>query len=160
MELLWKKIGTTRYVISNKGDVSNAKTGRILKPRLNNGVNTIVLRIDGESKQMCIHIIMAIVFLGFNHKDKSLCVRHIDGNLLNNRLDNLQIVSRRFINATNSKKRTSKYPGVCWCNTAGRWLATIKINNKMKYLGHHKREFDAHKAYVKALEELNNNKTQ
>jgi hypothetical protein len=109
---------------------------------------------------MCVHIIVAIVFLGFNHKDKGMAVRHIDGNRINNHYLNLKIVSRRHINATNNKKRTSKYPGVCWCNTGKAWLATIKIGNKMKYLGYHKEEFNAHKAYVKALEELNNNKTQ
>jgi hypothetical protein len=79
---------------------------------------------------------------------------HIDGNGLNNCKENLRIVTTRQ-NAQNiHTKKTSIYPGVCWHKTRKKWRANIRINAILKHLGSFDNEIEAHQAYVKALQNI------
>lgn len=49
-----------------------------------------------------------------------------------------------------SRHKSSKYKGVCWDKNRGKWIASIKINSKSKYLGRYAREEDAAMAYNRA----------
>jgi len=53
-------------------------------------------------------------------------------------------------------KTSSKYKGVCWDKDRNKWRSDIRINGKRKHLGLFKCELEAHHAYQKALNELNN----
>lgn len=68
-------------------------------------------------------------------------IDHIDGNVLNNKIDNLRQVDQ-LINSKNcklSKNNTSGINGVYWANKLGKWIASgsYKQNGKYitKYLG-------------------------
>lgn len=86
---------------------------------------------------------------------KELVVDHIDGNILNNRKENLRIVtiSENARNRKNkSKNSSSKYFGVSWDKNKKRWHAVIRPGEKTIFLGVFKDEIDAALAYNVAAE--------
>ena len=87
-----------------------------------------------------------------NLTDRKIEVDHKDHNGLNNQKNNL----RKCTHQENLKNRLacgkSKYLGVSVC--ANRYLGFIKSNNKTIYLGIHKTEMEAAKAYDAKAKEL------
>lgn len=79
---------------------------------------------------------------------------HINGNTLDNRCENLRIVTKE-LNQHNSKprkdKNKSKYKGVTFYKSkrhkTGKWTARIQVNNKRITIGYYKTEIEAAKAY-------------
>ena len=90
MEEVWKKIeGYEDYMVSNLGNVKNIKTEKILKPYLNNhNYLMITFTKDKISKVYLLHRLVAINFIA-NPENKG-CVKHKDGNINNNKVDNLE----------------------------------------------------------------------
>lgn len=75
-------------------------------------------------------------------------VDHINSNRLDNRIENLRIVSR-FQNSQNMSKiknTSSQYIGVSKNKNTSKYEASIKINGVKKHLGHFTNEIDAAKA--------------
>tara|TARA_R110000803_G_C11760385_1_gene293836 strand:+ start:55 stop:540 length:486 start_codon:yes stop_codon:yes gene_type:complete len=72
-------------------------------------------------------------------------IDHIDGNPLNNNIENLRVVTHQ----ENQWNRT-RAKGYTWNKTAKKWEAYIKYNNKRKYLGVFDNEIEAHNAYLDA----------
>lgn len=72
-------------------------------------------------------------------------VDHIDGNGLNNVRDNLRLVTAQQNNFNQGKGagRSSQYKGVYWDADRGRWVAQIKHNQRVFYLGSYPCEEDA-----------------
>src|SRR3990167_1985734 len=68
---------------------------------------------------------------------KGLIVDHIDGDGLNNRRDNLRIVSNRqnTINRRKSVGTSSQFKGVYKAKNTIKWRSYIKTNNRQIYLG-------------------------
>lgn len=95
----FKKIeANPTYSISNLGRVRNDNTGKFLKQDvLRNGYSCVKIRCaDGVRRNKTIHRLVLDTFIG----KSDLCVDHIDGNKLNNNLNNLEYVSH----AENSKR--------------------------------------------------------
>lgn len=144
-----------RTIVRGNGSKLPVKE-RILKQGLSsNGYLTVSLHKDKKPKTHRIHQLVAMAFL--NHKPngfKGLVVDHKTNNKLDNRVENLQLISQRE-NASKDKKRgSSKYVGVCWHKKNRNWVARIKINGKKKHLGSFTCELEAHEAYQKALNSL------
>jgi hypothetical protein len=100
MEEIWKDIkcigsAYSKYEVSNLGRVKNTKTGNILTPQINsrNGYYIVGLSgFDGQHKTVFVHKLVAETFLGerpYKHD-----INHIDGNKLNNAIDNLEYCTR------------------------------------------------------------------
>lgn len=84
---IWNTIlGYENYKISNYGNLKNKKTNKILL--IDKGYYRVSLYNKGKSKHFSIHRLVAINFLP-NIQNKP-CVNHIDGNKLNNRVENLE----------------------------------------------------------------------
>lgn len=84
-------------------------------------------------------------------KSRSLFVDHINGNCLDNRKQNLRIVTHSQ-NMANSRKKTiktSKYKGVHYDKYHCKWRASIRFNKKLKNIGRFTTEIEAARAYDK-----------
>jgi hypothetical protein len=87
---------------------------------------------------------------------KDMNTDHINNNGLDNRKENLRVVTIRENqqNRIASINKTSKYVGVSWNTRDKRWRAQIYHNGVHRDLGNYKDEEDAHEAYLKACEEI------
>lgn len=82
--------------------------------------------------------------------DKGLVIDHINRNSLDNRKENLRIVTQRLNSVNWDRPRKSKYYGVTWCKQHNRWKARARTENgKEKHLGFFKDDKEAHKAYLR-----------
>lgn len=81
-------------------------------------------------------------------------VDHIDGDRLNNDINNLRLVSHRENSQNRVEHRNGKLVG-CYYNKRDRkWYAKIQVNGKQKHLGYFPTEQEAHDIYKKTLMEL------
>lgn len=81
------------YQVTSLGRVYSKMTGRFLRPGVSNaGYETVVLCVAQKRETLTIHRLVACAFLGT--PESKMDVNHIDGNKRNNRLDNLEWVSR------------------------------------------------------------------
>jgi len=78
-----------------------------------------------------------------NNCIKTNVIDHIDGDKLNNNIENLRNVTHQ----QNQWNRT-KAKGYCWDNTKNKWKASICIDGKNKHLGYYTTETDAREAYL------------
>jgi hypothetical protein len=148
------------YQVSNLGNVKslgNEKTRkeRILKPADNgHGYYRVNLCKEGKKKTMKVHVLVAMAFLNHNPDGTHrICVDHINNNPLDNRVENLQLISQRE-NTSKDKKGSSKYTGVSWHKRHNKWMVSIAINGKSKHLGYFTDEYEAHLTYQNKLNEI------
>ncbi len=157
---IWKEIKGYEgfYLVSNLGRVKtlHGKKERILKDRFARGYLIVFLSNKNKKENKYIHIIVAENFLNHKPCGYERVVDHINGDKLDNRASNLQIVSHRE-NLTLGylrKKTSSKYTGVCWDKSRKKWISNIYINGFHKFLGRFNNEEEAHNAYQKALKSI------
>lgn len=88
----WRNYKNSIYSISSWGRIKNNKTGKILKGKIrDNGYKEYCLRINGQKKSFLAHRIVYETFYPF---EKILTINHIDGDKLNNHINNLENVSQ------------------------------------------------------------------
>ena len=75
-------------------------------------------------------------------------IDHMNGNGLDNRKENLRIVTNRE-NQQNriNQIKSSKYTGIYWNKRDKTWQAMIRVDGKKKFIGCFKNEMDAASAY-------------
>jgi hypothetical protein len=175
MEEIWKDIPEYEglYQVSNLGRVKSLPkewivgkgtirrhNGKILKSYAKPyGYLQVCLSKNkikkSSSKTYSVHQLVAIAFLDHNPKGNELVIDHINNNKLDNRVENLQIVTHRYNVYKTQGKYSSQYKGVCVCLYKGRkkWRAQIKISGKRTHLGYFTDEYEAHLAYQNALKQ-------
>lgn len=136
-----------KYKVSNYGNILSIHTGNLMKQTTDNGYRQVTIRIGGKRKKLRTHIAVAVSFLKHIPCGFDIVVDHKDNNPLNNKVDNLQLVSNRINSSKdiNKDKATSKYTGVSWNRHANKWVAHIYAFGKSYHLGYY---FDEHKASV------------
>ena len=78
------------YEISEAGTVRSLKyhEPRLLKPQsLNRGYQIVSLHVHGIPKQLTVHSLVLLTFVG--PRPEGQCIRHLDNDPANNNLDNL-----------------------------------------------------------------------
>lgn len=87
----WRKIeGKPNYSVSNEGNIRNDKTGRILKPyKGTSGYYQIML--GSKTSPLYVHRLVAKAFI--KNPNNLPQVDHINGNKLDNRVENLRWLS-------------------------------------------------------------------
>lgn len=154
--------GFEDYQISNHGRVYSSRYDRFLKPYVNGrGYLHACLCVKMERSCKAIHQLVAIAFLGHNPCGMKLVVDHIDNNKLNNRVDNLQIITTRQNIIKGIKYKSSKHTGVYWDKRMNKWRSKIEINNKQIHLGYFDCELETSKYYqiaIKIIDQYQNPK--
>jgi hypothetical protein len=152
------------YQVSNLGKVKslsrqvfNGKVNYLSKEKIlkecidSTGYIVFGLCRNGKMKTIGVHRLIAMAFL--NHKTtKNLVVDHINNNRLDNRLENLQIISHRENCSKDRKNCSSSFIGVCWDKDKNKWISNIYINGFHKTLGFYDSEIEASFKYRKSLE--------
>ena len=157
MEEEFKKIdGYDNYEISNLGNVRNTNTGKILKPSKNNlGYYHVVLYKDNIRKPFKIHRLIALYFIP--NPENLPCIDHIDQKKANNSISNLRwiSISNNSRNITKRQNTSSKYRGVSFHKGREKYVAYVRIDNKLKYIGLYEKEDEAAKAWDNFIKEHN-----
>lgn len=145
-----------REIINNQG-IKQIRKEVVLKPRLGDkGYLYVVLCKLNIRKTIKVHQLMAIAFL--NHKldgTTKLVVDHIDNNPLNNKLENLQILTQYQNRIKDMKGYSSDFPGVCWSKFHNKWRVRVQYNNIRKNVGYFNNEQDSIIACKNELIKLN-----
>ena len=95
--------------------------------------------------KQCHSIHRVIWQMHFGPIPHGMVIDHIDGNISNNRVENLRVVTPT-INSRNlklSKRNKSEVPGVSWRKDRQCWVAEIHPDKKHIHLGHYKKLEDA-----------------
>ena len=132
------------YEVSNLGRVSNYR--KVMRPFINNsGYEVVDLRVNGTRTKKLVHRLVAQAFIP--NPNNKCEVNHIDGNKLNNSVDNLEWVtsSENKQHAINSglkvynlpskgKKigKQSKYHNVTFDKSRNKWVGAVRYN-KVNY---------------------------
>lgn len=157
---IWKDIPEYEglYQVSNLGNVKNIQhtVERVLKNSLVKGTRYFRVSLCGSLKKenKNNHQLVAMAFLGHEPNGHKTIVDHINNNPLDNRVENLQLISNRENLSKDKKGYTSKYVGVTYRKDSNKWSARIRIKDKRIYLGSFESETKAHEAYKKALSNL------
>lgn len=162
---VWRKIPNYEgYQVSNLGNVKSLKLNKekILSNRLcgikSNQYLSVVLYLNGKRKDIKIHQLVAMAFLNHTPCGMELVIDHINDNKLDNRVENLQVVTTRYNACKTQGKYSSQYKGVYYDKKRNKWQVKIFINGKNKHLGYFIDEYEAHLEYQKALDEIKKGK--
>jgi len=152
----WKAIpGYKGYEVSSMGEVRSLnrivkRRGRVarlqgkqLKKVNSKGYFKVSLYDNGHKSVVSIHALVAIAFLGHKPNGFVKVVDHINNNSLDNRLENLQVITHRE-NTSKDKKTTAT--GVAQ-QPCGRWQAVVFCNKKSCNLGSFPSKGEAARAY-------------
>lgn len=103
---IWKNIEQyPGYQVSNLGQIKSfkqSKEGKILKPKKSSGYLGVDFRKDGKTCYGLVHRIVLSTFAPVEGWE-NLTVNHIDGDCLNNRLENLEWMTQSE-NTTHSRR--------------------------------------------------------
>ena len=158
MEEIWKEVpGFPKYQVSNLGRVKSfkAKQVKILRQRMSSsGYFNVILCRNGKIKGFSVHSLVAIAFLNHIPCRQKLVIDHINDDKLDNKVENLQIVTTRYNVFKTQGKNTSIFKGVSWSKQNNKWRADIMINKKPIRLGYFEIEYDAHLAYQNELKKI------
>mgnify|MGYP003652148641 FL=1 len=141
------------YKISNYGNIYSCKKDIVLKSQTKN-YNKVGLWKESKCKQMKVHQLMAIVFLGHIPDGYNLVVDHIDNDPKNNHISNLQLITHRQ-NITKDRINTYDLPtGVR--KSRNKFISRIQINGKRIILGTFDTPEEASEVYqLRVSESLN-----
>ena len=103
-----------------------------------------------NKRAYCMHRLI----LGLTPFDKTVRVRHADGNKLNNKIQNLRICTPSDCAGAMEPRSTSGFKGVRYDRRRGKFCASIYRHGKSVWLGHFDTAIEAAKAYDLAAAEL------
>lgn len=169
MQEIWKAIPSYEgiYEVSNLGNVKSLSRLRwngynfvktkekILKAGINGaGYYYVNLMYNNVKANYRIHQLVGIVFLNHTPNGYGFVIDHINNDKLDNRVENLQIITHRENCHKRPTNSTSKYIGVHYVKNRNKWRAVITINGKKISLGSFINEEDANLAYQNKLKQI------
>lgn len=93
------------YQVSNLGRVKSLRRNKFLSPSKEHGYLKTSLCKDGKQRKFAIHQLIAMAFLGHVPCGHKLVVDHINDDKLDNRLENLQVITNKenIVKSINNK---------------------------------------------------------
>lgn len=162
-EEIWKPINDFKgYFVSSKGRVKSYNNDEeiILVPETTK-YKTIRLVKKTKTYIKNIHRLVAEHFLNYNDLLKSnMIVDHKSGNIEDNSVENLQIISQRANTLKGNMLNKSGHVGVSWRENRKSWRVRILYDKKRIILGSFKNKEDAinlHKQFCEDIEKDNFN---
>ena len=112
-------------------------------------------RVNFNGRMVSYHVIVWILSTG---KDipQGMEIDHINGNTIDNRIENLRLVTRRQNQQNRKKHRAGQLVGCCFNKSVGKYQAQIRIGEKRVFLGRYKTEQETHEAYKIACKHITN----
>ena len=149
----------THFVYDSETGIVKWKQKPKFGLKTNNGVvgskyksgNNFYLIMKCKGRGVGVHRIAWCLYYG-EWPTKS--IDHIDGNGLNNRIDNLRHVSHRENHLNRKSHRNGKLGGSYLDKKSAKWHARIRINGKTKSIGLFNTEKEAHERYLQARKEI------
>jgi len=157
---IWKSIPIKevppKYQVSSHG---RARDGMLRIKKLSNDTKGYKI-VSIQSQKYKLADLVGRTFIPKPQCDEPMTIDHIDFDLANNRVENLQWATASQ-QAAHQRKRTkdkkpltSKYKGVSLQRRTGRWVAQVQVDNKMVYHEYFDHEMDAAAAYNQKAKEL------
>lgn len=161
MELTYSQAEKLLRYSKQSGDIywSVNRQGRV---KAGDKAGTLQLNKNGKSYISIVvsqkhYLAHRLVWLLENKEFPNGCIDHINGNGLDNRIENLRVVSR-LSNQRNqrlSKRSKSGVMGVSRCHRSGKWVVRIGSRSTQKYIGLYSDFFEA--VCARKSEERNQN---
>ena len=126
-QIFVNNIGTSYYITEN-GKCYNSNTNKWLKGQENPKTGYFSYQLtmpDGKKKRCAAHRLVALAFLPQTDKKKNQ-INHIDGDKLNNNLDNLEWVSQKENQQHALEKELGKFKHVYCFNSNKQLVAEYK----------------------------------
>lgn len=137
------KLSQNLYSTINKKDYNIVKDYRwYARFDKKKGTFYALSHIKGKMDSILMHRLITGATKGF-------VVDHINGDTLDNRKTNLRICTHRenLRNQKPQKNKSSKYKGVSYHKNQKKWVAYIRLPNKLVHLGSFDTEIEAAKEY-------------
>ena len=128
-------VGDTDYLELSKYKWYAKKAGNIFYAVRNSPT------VGGKRCQIRMHAAIAGI------PPKGMETDHINGNGLDNRRENLRVVTTRENQQNRHMKKSSRFPGVSWEEWRQKWKAQIAVNRKNHNLGRYNSEEAAARRY-------------
>ena len=84
---MWKPVPDFHYEVSDEGEVRNTETGKILSLSARDRYLLATLSRDGKPYTFTVHSLVLLAHVG--PRPVGACIRHLDGDVTNNSLNNL-----------------------------------------------------------------------
>ena len=125
----------------------------------NSGNTNGYCNVKFNSMRVYYHTIVWVLTTGEDIPE-GMQIDHINGNRIDNRFENLRLVTDRGNNQNLKVHRKGKLVGCHFNKREGRYVAQIRIGKKAIFLGYYATEEEAHNIYViacKLIEEYTDN---
>jgi len=97
------------------------------------------------------HVILYVLHHG-TIEDASAVIDHKNGDKIDNRIENLRLVTNRKNQQNRTAHRNGRLTGCCLDKRWNKWMARIQINGKQINLGYSDTELEANQIYLTACE--------
>jgi hypothetical protein len=111
--------------------------------------NNPYCRVWFKDSRVMYHSVIWILTYG-TIEDTEAVIDHKNGDKLDNRIENLRLVSNRENTQNSHKHRNGRLTGCYFRKDCNKWTTQISISGKSIRLGYYNSELEAHQIYLKA----------